>query len=116
MPATFEDAIDIAFVAVIAAFLALGAIALLVTLIGYLDHRSQANAPAPHTAPTPSPTIDDLTVVLVASAVATILEGRGRIRRIRRTNHATGEWAMAGRVTVQGSHIVQGQFLNRGTK
>ncbi len=56
------------------------------------------------------PSIDSLTVVLIAAAVGTYLQGRARIRRIRRlplrADLTSTPWSQQGRLVLQGSHVV----------
>ena len=56
------------------------------------------------------PSIDSLTVVLIAAAVGTYLQGRARIRRIRRlpvrADLPSTPWSQQGRLVLQGSHVV----------
>lgn len=54
------------------------------------------------------PTIDTTTLVVIAAAVTTLFEGRGRIQRIWRlppSESPTSAWAQQGRSTLQGSHM-----------
>jgi len=55
------------------------------------------------------PGIDSLTLVLIGAAVATLLEGRYRIRSVRRlmrTGAPASSWSQQGRTALQGSHLV----------
>lgn len=54
-------------------------------------------------------TIDTTTLVLIAAAAATMIQGRVHIRRVRRllpTDAVTGTWSMQGRAILHGSHVV----------
>ncbi len=58
------------------------------------------------------PTIDQLTVVLLTAAAATVLRGRFRISRIRRlmsSDSPRSPWSAQGRSELQGSHTIQRQ-------
>jgi len=58
------------------------------------------------------PTVDQLTVVLLTAAAATVLRGRFRIRRIRRlmpSDSPRSPWSAQGRSELQGSHTIQRQ-------
>lgn len=53
--------------------------------------------------------LDDVTLILLAAAAATMVEGRFRIRRVRRLMpHASGAgtWSMQGRAVLLGSHVI----------
>ena len=55
------------------------------------------------------PTVDAVTAVLIASAAATVLRGRHRIRSIRRlmpADHKRSPWSAQGRSQLQGSHLI----------
>lgn len=55
------------------------------------------------------PTIDSTTLVLIAAAAATMIEGRHRIRGVRRMlpgESAASAWAITGRAVLQGSHTI----------
>ncbi len=65
------------------------------------------------------PTIDALTVVLIAAAAATVLRGRHRIRSIRRlmpADHRRSPWTAQGRAVLQGSHVIGRKTDKRGGK
>lgn len=126
MPDHFSQAVGIALIGLLVAFVALAAIALIIALIGLLDRNETNKARAPQ-APSSSDaawlkqrpanaTVDDLTLVLISSAVAAVLQGRGRVRHVRRIGEMTGSWAMKGRLTVQGSHVVTGNYRGRGSR
>jgi len=54
-------------------------------------------------------TIDNITLVLIIAAAATMIQGRFHIHRIRRllpSDAPGGAWSSQGRTTLQGSHVV----------
>ncbi len=56
-----------------------------------------------------APTIDSTTLVLLAAAAATLVDGRHRIRGVRRMlpgEGAASAWAVTGRAVLQGSHVM----------
>lgn len=53
--------------------------------------------------------IDTTTLVLIAAAAATMIQGRFHIRRVRRlmpTHSESGPWSKQGRAILHGSHVV----------
>ncbi len=95
---------------ILVVFFVLITIAILVHLLGRLDAGwiSREAQESEH-ALEKQPTIDNTTLVLISAAVATVLQGRGRIRRIRHLGHNMGDasnWSVQGRLQVQGSHAL----------
>ncbi len=88
----------------------LSAISMLVFAIRRADDRWQREErQADIEAVAAQPTVDTLTLALIAAAVATLLGGRGRIRRIRRVAPAGSSgsvWSAQGRISIQGSHAI----------
>ena len=59
------------------------------------------------------PTIDAITLVLVAAAAATYLRGRYRIRRVKRLlapDAPSSPWSGQGKLVLMGSHVVRGRW------
>jgi len=55
------------------------------------------------------PNLDETTMVLIASAIATLLKGRTRIRSIRRVRNngpARSPWSLQGRASLHGIHVI----------
>ncbi|MFH2001461.1 MAG: OadG family protein [Planctomycetota bacterium] len=55
------------------------------------------------------PNLDELTMVLIAAAAMTLLQGRARIRSIRRVQNngfARSSWSLQGRASLQGMHVI----------
>ena len=81
-----------------------------VSLIRLADERWQAKEKREEEAATElEPTIDTTTLVLIAAACATMIEGRFFIRRVRRlmsSATAPGAWSVQGRAILHGSHVV----------
>jgi hypothetical protein len=53
------------------------------------------------------PEIDDVTLLCIAAAVATVLAGRGRVTHIRRllpSDSPRSAWSLQGRMILLGSH------------
>ena len=84
--------------------------AAVVTLLKRLDDRWQAAEAAEKAAARDrEPTIDDTTLAIISAAVFVALQGRGRVtkvRRLRPTDRKGGAWALQGRLSIQGSHVV----------
>lgn len=92
-------------------FLVLALIALLVTFLKRLDDRWQAaEERAALAAVHRAPTLDETTLLIIAAASATVAGGRFRVRRIRRLlspRQKRTPWSAQGRLTLQGSHVVE---------
>lgn len=90
-------------------FTILAFIALIVSLIGYFDRdwKTREHRQKEQALENPQ-TIDDLTLVLISAAVATIIKGRHRIRSITRVRPGAGGsvWSIQGRSTLLGSHVL----------
>lgn len=110
MTPQLQTAMSISVVGFVAVFSVLGLVALVVKLLGVLDARL-GPAPVPTPAPAgqrpPNQSIDDLTLVLITAACATVIQGRYRIRQITRVPDArSGAWSQQGRAILLGSHIL----------
>jgi Na+-transporting methylmalonyl-CoA/oxaloacetate decarboxylase gamma subunit len=92
-------------------FSVLALIALMVAVFKRLDNHWQGQEKAALArALEKKPTIDDTTLVLITAAAATVVAGRFRVRRIRRLLSPQARrtaWSAQGRMTLQGSHMVQ---------
>ncbi len=88
----------------------LATISLMVYCIRRVDDRWQADeVESAQERLAAEPTIDTTTIVLISAAVATLLGGRGRIRRIHRRlpgDSPGSPWSTQGRMSVQGSHLI----------
>ena len=102
---------SLALAGVAIVFTVLALIAGVVALFKRLDDRWQAaEARAAATAVDKEPTLDDTTLVIIAAACATVVGGRFRVRRIRRLlspRQKRTPWSAQGRLTLQGSHVVE---------
>jgi Na+-transporting methylmalonyl-CoA/oxaloacetate decarboxylase gamma subunit len=91
-------------------FAALALISAIIALVRRLDDRWQASERASEQAALEEdPSIDSTTLVILAAACATIIEGRFHIRKVRRLMPATaqkGPWSLQGRAVLLGSHVV----------
>ncbi len=101
-------------------FAVLAVIALFIDQLRRFDDRAAAKADArakdPDVQPpTPNkPTIDDTTLVLITAAAATLIQGRFRVRRIRRLGGPDKSvWSQQGRATLMGSHVISPQPKER---
>ena len=92
-------------------FFVLALISGVVALFKRLDDRWQAaEARAAAAAAERAPTLDNTTLVLIAAACATAAGGRFRVRRIRRLlspRQKRSPWSAQGRLTLQGSHVIE---------
>lgn len=108
MEATITNGLSLAFAGIIIVFLSLAFIALTVRFIRWLDNTWQEREEQERQAAIEaSPTIDDLTMVIISAAVATYLVGRHRIKSIHRVSEAQSSgslWSSKGRAVLQGSH------------
>ncbi len=88
----------------------LSLIAVVVSLIRKLDDSWQRHEhKEKQEAVNKEPSIDNLTVVLISAAVATMVAGRYHIRSVRRllpSDSVRGPWSAQGRAVLHGSHIV----------
>ena len=102
---------NLALAGVAIVFMVLALIAGLVALFKRLDDRWQAaEARAAEAATAKEPTLDNTTLVIIAAACATVVGGRFRVRRIRRLlspRQKRTPWSAQGRLTLQGSHVVE---------
>jgi len=95
-------------------FLILSLIALLVQFMKLFDRNWKTREKQQRTESLEKPqTIDDLTLILIAATVATMVHGRHRIRSVKRviSSTASSPWSMQGRSTIFGSHTI-----NKGPK
>ncbi len=92
-------------------FLVLLTISLVVALFKRLDDRWQAaEVRSAARATDKEPTIDATTLVLISAACATVVGGRFKVRRIRRLlspRQKRTPWSAQGRLTLQGSHVIE---------
>jgi len=105
------ETLTLSLVGMVVVFVVLALIASIVGLIRRLDDRWQAAERAREAAALDrEPTIDATTVVLIAAAVATVVHGRHRIRKIRRLLSPRVQrtpWSAHGRMILQGSHAIE---------
>lgn len=105
-----QEALQLTFVGLTVVFTALLGVIGVIVVMNRLDTQSDERESAQKKAQIDKdPTIDDLTLTLIATAVATVLVGRHQIRSVRRVRHArkTGMWAEAGRAQLHASHSVR---------
>ncbi|MBN1879498.1 OadG family protein [bacterium] len=101
--------LQLSLAGILIVYIILAFISLMVALIGYLDgdwkRREKRQKLESLEKP---PTIDDLTLVLISAAVATMLKGRYRIRSVTRVKPGSGgsAWSLQGRSTLLGSHVI----------
>ncbi len=90
-------------------FIVLAFIAVIIKVISYFDrdwqNREKKELAEALTKPS---SIDDITLVLITAAVAAVLQGQYRIRRITRLRPSseTSVWSIQGRSVLLGSHII----------
>lgn len=104
------DALILSLIGLLVVFFVLALIASVVSLIRKLDDRWQrTEARNAEAALQKRATIDNTTVVLISAAVATVVVGRHRIRKIRRLLSPQVQrtpWSAQGRLILQGSHTI----------
>jgi len=102
---------SLAIAGVLIVFGVLALIALAVALLKKLDGRWQDHERRlDEAALARTPTIDNTTLVLISTAVATVVQGRFRVRRIHRIlspKRKRTPWSAQGRLILQGSHTVR---------
>ena len=102
--------INLSLVGITVVFLILTVIAGMVSLIRLLDGdwKSREKKQKQEALDKPQ-SIDDLTLVLISAAVATMIQGRHRIRSVTRVTPSGGSspWSMQGRSSLLGSHVIQ---------
>lgn len=105
MPPLFLEGVVISCIGLGVVFASLASIAQVVRVMAAIDRRKQDR---PSLCPASMSTIDETTMVIISSAVTTMLQGRGRIHRIHtlRSRDAGATWSMQGRLMVHGSHAV----------
>lgn len=95
---------------ILVVFSVLALTSLTVKAMSTLDRRQSEKAASTGAGPAePSPTIDNTTLVLITAAVATMIEGRFRIRSVRRllpAENPHSPWATQGRSVLLGSHVM----------
>lgn len=102
---------SLAVAGILIVFGVLALISLIVGALKKLDGRWQDHERrVDEAAVTRQPTIDDTTLILISAAAATVVQGRFRVRRIRRLlspKRKRTPWSAHGRLTLQGSHAVR---------
>jgi len=104
-----QEAFEISIVGILIVFLVLALTATVVAVIGAFDRRWREREAAEVEASLQAePNIDVTTLVLISTAVATYLEGRFRIRSVRRVTvpQRSATWSAQGRSVLMGSHVV----------
>jgi len=102
--------LNLTVVGLLVVFGVLWLIAIVIGLVKKADDRWEAReAAADEAALTAEQNIDNLTLVLISAAVATMIQGRFHVRRIRRLmpgDPVSRTWSMQGRAVLHGSHVV----------
>ncbi|MBN2383677.1 OadG family protein [bacterium] len=100
--------LKVAVVGISVVFSALVIIALLVAAFNWLDRQWHERELREHQRKlAKEPTIDDLTLVLITAAAATMVAGRFHIKSVRRVIHGgplSSTWTLQGRSILHGSH------------
>ncbi|MBD3402840.1 hypothetical protein GF420_08085 [candidate division GN15 bacterium] len=107
---SIQFSLEFAVIGISIVFLVLAIITGAVTLIRTADVRWREKEERDDAAAFErDPTIDTTTLVLIAAACATMIQGRFHIRRVRRLMPRTsqqGTWSVQGRAILHGSHVV----------
>lgn len=102
--------VNLTIVGLLIVFAALVAISLGVALMRWLDEKGHLREEREkQLALEKEQTIDNLTLVLITVAVATVLQGRFYIRSVRRIpliGERASPWSLQGRAVLLGSHVV----------
>lgn len=107
---TFIFIIKFSVIGILIVFACLAVITFVITLVRRTDTAwAEREERQRQEAGEKEPTIDTITLVLIAAAAATMIEGRFYIKRIRRLlprDAVRGPWSMQGRAILHGSHVV----------
>ncbi len=111
MPESIVLGLKLAGIGMGIVFVVLAVISFIIGLIRRIDdHWQKREVMESEAALTKTPNIDDITLILISAAVATILQGRHRIHRIRRVepgDSTRSPWSIQGRTILLGSHVFQ---------
>ena len=103
-----RELIPLAIVGMLIVFAVLAVIVLFVRAVQWLDSNWQARERARRERELArAPSLDNTTLVLIAAAVATLVQGRSRILHVRRLlpiGSQQSPWALRGRLALQESH------------
>ncbi|HPQ39342.1 MAG TPA: OadG family protein [bacterium] len=106
----YELGLNLSLIGILVVFMVLALIAGIVFVVRFLDRDwKQREARQAVEALEKPQTIDDLTLVLISAAVATMIKGRHRIRSVKRVVPPSGgssPWSLQGRSVLPGSHVV----------
>lgn len=101
--------LNLSLAGILIVFLILAFIALVVAVISFLDSdwRNREKRKISEALVKPQ-NIDDLSLVLITAAVATMLKGRHRIRSVSRVKPSSqaSVWSIQGRSVLLGSHVI----------
>jgi Na+-transporting methylmalonyl-CoA/oxaloacetate decarboxylase gamma subunit len=110
MPEWLSFGLSFALIGIAIVFVALSIIAIAVALIKRLDDGWQAREKRQRNeALEKDQSIDSITLVLIAAAAATMIQGRFHIRKVRRLLPLSAQkspWSVEGRAILHGSHVV----------
>jgi Na+-transporting methylmalonyl-CoA/oxaloacetate decarboxylase gamma subunit len=110
MPEWLTFSLNFSLIGLLIVFSVLALIALFVFTIRRVDDRWQEREQAQREAAlAKEQNIDSITLVLIAAAVATVVQGRFHIRRVRRLlprDAFSGPWSVHGRAILHGSHVI----------
>jgi Flp pilus assembly pilin Flp len=110
MPDWLQFSLNLTLVGLLIVFGSLTVIAVVVSLVRRVDDGwKKREAAQEQAAMEKEPSIDNLTLVLISAAVATMISGRFYIKRVRRLlppGAVTGQWSAQGRAILLGSHVV----------
>ena len=105
MDTALNGGLALALTGILVVFVVLSLIAVLVASFGYLDRRFTAQDSSQEKAEQAAE-IDNITLLLISAAVATVMRGRHRIHRIRRLEKIGNSWQQSGRATLHASHVI----------
>lgn len=115
MSPDLQTALSISAVGLVAVFSVLSLVALVVKALTAIDGRlaraevaaAQSAALVTASAPAQDTELDDLTLVLITAACATVVQGRFRVRQITRVaGSRPSSWTRDGRAVLHGSHVL----------
>jgi sodium pump decarboxylase gamma subunit len=111
MPEWLSFGLNLTVIGVIVVFVVLSIIAAVIALVRRLDDKWEAREKSNDAAAlAKDQNIDSTTLIILAAACATMIQGRFYIKKVRRLLPRTaikGPWSVQGRSVLLGSHVVQ---------
>ena len=111
MPEWLSFGLNLALIGIVVVFAVLAIIAFVIALVRRLDDKWEEREKSHEAAAmAKDQNIDSTTLIILAAACATMIQGRFYIKKVRRLLPRTaikGPWSVQGRAVLLGSHAVQ---------